>query len=426
MQRLRHLFFVSIIFLLCCTALTGSSGVGRAQGDGGALSAEEWADLGEVAPIVQELRPQRDKNVVLIFDVSGSMNSDAMLKRARQAAAKIVRYSVRPGDDVLLLTFGAGYDSFEKKIADGDDRQKVLDKIPVATGAGAGTNIRRPHHEALKFLERATAGNSHSATIIVLTDSFNDEPKRDNLAYEDYKRFYTPGGQLLKYPPTPENREYERLLRELVDSGRVKQYGIGIGFAPNGRPIERLPQSAPSPTDAPPTPPPVRDPAATKPAPPPFPYGWVLGGAGVVLLGLLALIPLFKTNALRITGGPDGAKDFVVGGGRTIRIGGEGASFSPDAYGIPGTKEAVAIIRGSRGLMTVAPPGGGNAGKNAGKNAAGAGSNQNGGVRVYVSGLPLEGDTPLNIGDELRIALPTENGGTQDFRLKFADPRKGY
>ena len=417
MSRLRFFYFA----LFALFVLFLSPATGRSQ-DGGDLSPADLAEAGEAARPIQELRPLRNKKIVFIFDVSGSMRSQGMLKRAREAAARIVRYAARPGDDVLLLTFGAGYDSFEKKIENADDRAALLARIPSGTGPDAGTNIRRPHHEALKFLERTIAGNNDAAAIIVLTDSFNDEPKPDSEAFSDYKRYYTPGGQLLKYPPTAENRDYERLLNELVRSGRVKQYGVGVGFAESGRPIERLPQTAPAPGDVPAPPPPVVEPRATKPPPPPFPYGWVIG-AGVVLIGgLIAASSLLTTTALRITGGSEGAKDFSVGGGKAIRIGGEGANFSPDAYGVPGTKQAAATIRGSRGLLTISP----GASKMDAKVKTTPAGNETGGARVFINGVPLESESPLNFGDEVRISLPTEGGGTRDVRLKFDDPRKGY
>ena len=421
MSRLR---IFQIFAFWCFATLLLTPAPTRAQQDSD-LSPSELAELGEAAKPVQDLRPLRNKKIVFIFDVSGSMRSGGMLKRAREAAARIVRFAVHPGDTVELLTFGAGYDSFERKIQGGDDRTAVLQHIPAATGPDAGTNIRRPHHEALKFLEKAIAGNQDAAAIIVLTDSFNDEPKPDSAAFQDYKLYYTPGGQLLKYPPTSENRDYERLLRELVVSDRVKQYGVGVGFADNGRPIERLPQDAPPPV-APPPPSQTTEPRATKPPPPPFPYWWLLLGAGVVGLGLLTLIPLLKTTSVRVTGGAGGAKDFSIGGGNTVRIGGEGANFARDAYGVPGTKQAVATLRGSRGLLTIAPTTPKTAAAPGNPSALAGGGNENRGVRVYLNGIPLESDTPLNFGDELRVSLPTEGGGMRDVRLKFDDPRKGY
>jgi hypothetical protein len=398
---------------LLCLAL--APGVRAQDADSAAsLSADELADMGEAAKPVQELRPLKSKTVVLIFDVSGSMNSNHMLKRARQAAANIVRYAVRPGDEVDLFTFGSGYHTKRQKIESGDDKSAVLQAIPTATGEGEGTNIRHPHHEALKLLEPEML---RPAAIIILTDSYNDEPKPEDPTYPDYLRYYTPGGMLTKYPKTPENRDYERLLRELVVSGKVKQYGIGINIAEDGRPIERLPQAAPPPVEAPAaTPAPA--PPAPKPAESSFPYVWVGLGALVLIGGTVLLLQSTKPTALRITGGPGGVKDFQVKNGQPVRLGGDGANFAPDAYPLPGIAQPIALIKASRGIMTLMPP--------ATKGSAGAGSNEKGGARVYHNGVPLDSEAPLHFGDEVRITAPTDTGATREYRLKFDDPRKGY
>jgi hypothetical protein len=388
----------------------------RAQESAGGdadLSAEEIADMGEAAKPVQELRPLKNKTVVLIFDVSGSMRSNHMLKRARQAAANIVRYAVRPGDEIVLCTFGAGYSTKRQQIESGDDKATVLQAIPTATSEGSGTNIRRPHHEALKLLEQEMP---RQAAIIVLTDSYNDEPKPDDSTYPDYLRYYTPGGMLTKYPKTPENRDYERLLQELVVSGKVKQYGIGINFSSDGRPIERLPQAAPPPVEAPaitPTPAPV----VPKEKESTFPYVWVGLGALVLIGGTALFLQSAKPTALRITGGPNGTKDFQVKGGQAVRLGGDGANFAPDAYPLPGVAQPLALIKAARGMMSLTP---------AGKGNGGAGSNEKGGARVYHNGIPLDGEAPLHYGDEIRVSVPTDTGTNREYRLKFDDPRKGY
>jgi hypothetical protein len=402
--------FAGLSLLVCTPGARAQDATG---GDAG-LSAEEIADMGEAAKPVKDLRPLKGKTIVLIFDVSGSMKSNGMLKRARQAAANIVRYAARPGDEVVLFTFGAGYDTKRQRIESGVDRSVILQALPTATGEGAGTNIRRPHHEALKLLEQEMP---RPAAIILLTDSFNDEPKPTDPSYQDYLRYYTPGGMLTKYPKTPENRDYERLLRELVVSGKVKQYGIGINIAEDGRPIERLPQNAPPPVAAPvatPTP----APAAPKEKESTFPYVWVGLGALVLIGGAVALLQAAKPTVLRITGGPGGMKDFQVKGGQPVRIGGEGANFAPDAYPLPGVAQPLALIKASRGAMTLTPA--------AGKGSAGAGGNEKGGGRVYHNGVPLDGDAPLNYGDEVRITAPADAGATREYRLKFDDPRKGY
>ncbi|MDX1935140.1 MAG: VWA domain-containing protein, partial [Capsulimonadales bacterium] len=99
----------------------------RAQESSGLdLTAEELAELGEAAGPIRELRPRKNKSVFLIMDVSGSMKGFEMWNRAREATSNILRYGCSVGDTVGLITFGAGYESFVRKIEDGDDRAAVL------------------------------------------------------------------------------------------------------------------------------------------------------------------------------------------------------------------------------------------------------------------------------------------------------------
>lgn len=405
------LFRILLLGLLCFALPSlpmvgpGASPVGVsvawAQDPEDDLTDADYAEMGEAGPMVREMRQGGIKYVTLIFDISGSMRANGMMKRARQAAVNIVNNGVKKGDSVRLLMFGPTYTMFERTINSGADRKEVLDKIPFEPGADAGTNIRRPHAEALKNLDQA---NWQQAYIILLTDSFNDEPRTDNPAYKDYKKYYVPG-QLQKYPKTPENTAYEGLLKKLVQSGRVKQFGIGVEIAPNGRPVERRPQDAPAPVATP-----IAAPVDTAPpaAPPNLTWLWLLLGVGVVGGAALVIAPLLKPVAVRISGAGN-PKDFQISGSQTIRIGGDGANFAPDAFPIPGVTTPLATIRSSGGKMTLIP--------------AAPPSNEKGQVRVYHNGLPLEAPSPLMYGDEVKVTVPQAGGVPKDYRLKFSDPR---
>jgi hypothetical protein len=385
------------------------------------LTADELADLGESATAIKDLRPQKDKEVFLIFDVSGSMKGFKMWNRARTAAANILRYGCHVGDEVGLLMFGADYTSYIQKIDSGDDKAAILAKLPKDVSGEEGTNIRTPHHEALKDIAKRPGRPTY---IIIFTDSYNDEPKPDTPAYQNYLKYYTPGGMLTKYPKTPENRDYERLLKELVVSGKVKQYGIGINFAPDGRPIERLPQAVPSPL---PTPSSTPDTHQTVPKPDEntSPLLWIiLGAVGVVAVGgLVTFLAMPKPMGLRITNGPKEFKDFQVKSGQPVRIGGEGARLAPDAFPITELKAPVAVIRAGRGGLVIGPP---LAPKGSGKSdtPAPTTSNENVKLRVLLNGLPLETETPMGYGDELRIVITPAGGVAKDYRLKLNDPKR--
>ena len=288
----------------------------QAQGD------TSDADLGEASGVVRDLKAVKDKTVIFVFDVSGSMRGEN-LRRAREATIGILREGTGVGDRVVLFTFGAGYKKvFDKTLADSSEKAELIDQVPSRPEDGAGTNIRRPHHEALKILDQT---QPRPGAVILLTDSFNDEPNPNDSAYPDYLRYYTPGGRLTKYPDTPENRDYERLLRKLYRSRKVKAYGIGVQIDESGRPAERLPQAAPS-ASVTSTPAPFVPERDEKPA---SPLPWIILGALALLAVLAALLlpALLRAATFRITGGPTGPKDFTLKNGQSVRLGRQGSQF---------------------------------------------------------------------------------------------------
>ncbi len=381
------------------------------------------ADLGEASSVVRDLKALKEKTVIFVFDVSGSMRGEN-LRRAREATIGILREGTGAGDRVVLFTFGAGYKKvFDKTLTDPSEKAELINQVPSRPDEGAGTNIRRPHHEALKILDQT---QPRPGAVILLTDSFNDEPNPTDPTYLDYLRYYTPGGRLFKYPDTPENRDYERLLRKLYRSRKVKAYGIGVQIDESGRPAERLPQAAPSVTIQS-TPTPTVTERNENPA---SPLPWIILGA-LALLAILAalLLPaLLRAATFRITGGPGGPKDFTLKNGQSVRLGGKGANFAGDAYALPGLDDAAAEIRASRGQLRLAPVSVPATNKTPATVPVSASSNQTSGPRVFHNGLPLEKEESLDYGDEIRVSIPDPSGAgvPREFRLKLADPRKNF
>jgi len=404
-----------LVALFTLTIVLVPAGRVHAQGD------VDPNELGDAAGPVRDLRKIHDKTVIFVFDVSGSMRGDN-LRRAREATVNILREGTSAGDRVVLMTFGSGWKTvFDEKLTNEAAKDTLIQKVPSRPEDGEGTNIRRPHYEALKILDAALP---KPGAVILLTDSFNDEPKPTDETYPDYLKFYTPGGRLLKYPNTPENRDYERLLRKLARSRKVNAFGIGIQIDEStGRPVERLPQAEATP--APATPAPSHEPAEEEK--PTSPLLFILLGA-LALLGVLAALflgPRTRAHALRISGGPGGPKDYLLKSGQSLRIGGKGASFAADAYGLPGPEEPVAEIRVSGGQLRIGPP------RQAAAKPVAAGaavSNPNSASRVFHNGLPLEKEEALGYGDELRVSVmdPSGAGVNREYRLKFDDPRKSF
>ena len=372
-------------------------------------------ELGEAAPAVHDLKALKEKTLIFVFDVSGSMKG-ANMSRAREATINILREATNVGDRVVLFTFGAGTEKvFDQKIAIEADKAALINKVPFAPQEGAGTNIRKPHHEALKILD---AEQQKPGAIILLTDSFNDQPKPTDAAFAEYKKYYIPGDRLTKYPDTPENRDYERLLAKLSRTRKVKAYGIGVQIDEAGRPEERLPQAAPEATAAP-----------TEPAVDPTPAKkddislWVWGLLGALVLGGLIAGLLLSGNkpiVVRITGVPGGAKDFTIKGSQGFTLGG-GAGFGADVLAIPGVKEPLAMVTSKSGEMRLVP------GNGKTPPAPAPAGNQTGGLRVYHNGVALEKEAALRFGDEVRVTVPDETTGVpKDFRLRFEDPKQAF
>ena len=371
------------------------------------------AELGEAAPAVKALHGVSPKTLIFVFDVSGSMRGELM-RRAREATITLIREGTQTGDRVVLYTFGADYKTvFDQTLHSEGNKRELIDLVPKAPENGAGTNIRKPHHEALKLLEKSLP---EPGAVVLLTDSFNDEPKRDDPAYATYLDYYTPGGRLKKYPDTAENRDYERLLRLMTDSQKVKIFGIGVQIDQSGRPVEQLPVAESSPAPATNTALPASTPIITVGGDAKkggLPIEWLAGLGALALLvfaGLLAFLRGSKPVPLRIKGSPSGAHDFEIGSGQTVRLGGVSA-HSFDGYALPGFDAPVATLRAAGGRFSVTP-------------ATQEGSTAP--VNVSLNGLPLERESPLNFGDEVRVFAPGLNGTTKEYRLIFDDPTKSF
>lgn len=404
-----------MLWHLCALLLVLGAALGTARAQ---EAGETDADLGEAAAAVRDLRAAGKKTLIFVFDVSSSMtakapgdeNGRSYLERAREATINLLRAGTSPGDRVVLMTFGAGYETvFDQTLRSEGDKEDLVERVPSRPRAGTGTNIRKPHHDALKILDAALP---NPGAVVLLTDSFNDEPKKDDPAYAEYLKYYTPGGRLQKYPDTPENRDYERLLAKVRRSQQVKIYGIGVRIDESGRPVERLPQAAPPPPESP-----AEDQTSgvtpTRERDTGLPWPWILGAlALLLLLGGLFLLPSLRSVPLRIAGGPAGPKDFQVKSGGVIRLGGEGAGFAHDAYPLPGVQTPAALVRGARGQLVLLPGGAGAGGARA--------------AEVFHNGLPLEKEMDLSYGDEVRVSIPDPSGVARNIRLKFEDPKKSF
>ncbi len=364
------------------------------------------------AQIARQIKPLTHKTLILVFDVTESTRHGGVFTEEREAAATLLRQGCSPGDRAILLPFGTGYTTaFDKTLTSSADVDALIDQLPAAPAPGHGTNIRWPHHEALKLIAR---DNLCPAVVVLLTDSFNDRPDLADPNYPKYRRYYTLRS-LTDYPDTSENRDYERLLRTLTAKGCLHQYGVGVTLASTGRPVERLPvgpsqgdNDAGNTTEAPT----VLAPSGggAKSSPLPLLLGVLLGLALLALL--LWLLLRRRATPVRLKLGERGLpRDFRLPPGGRLALGGQPGT-SPgfaDVFPLAGLPAPLAAIAAARGGLTLSPT----------PPADGAAA-----PALFHNGLRLEQPAALRVGDELRVLVPaTATDGEREHHVRVEDPR---
>ena len=359
------------------------------------------------AQIAAAIKPLAHKTVVFVFDVTQSTRHGGVFTEERAATATLLRQGCAPGDRVILLKFGTGFATvFDKTLAQTSDIDPLIDQIPPAPEPGHGTNIRWPHHEALKLIARE---NLCSAVVVLLTDSFNDRPDLADPNYPKYLAYYTLQS-LTSYPDTADNRDYVRLLDNLLDKGCLRQYGVGVSIASDGRPIERLPvgpgegdSNANTEMDAPTVLAPTGQIMHSSLLP------WLLGL--VALLLFLFFLWFFLSRRplpLRLRLGEKSLpREFRLGAGRQIAVGGApGTAGTQDIFPLAGLNAPAAFIQNSHGGLYLSPA-----------------PAQADAPTLFHNGLHLQQSVPLRIGDELRIIIAAmDDTPAREHRLRVEDP----
>ena len=107
------------------------------------------------------------KNVIFVFDTSGSMASDNKIAQAKEALEFCVR-NLDPGDQFNIIDFSTGVRKFklEPVSAHPAEVQSALRYIDGLNAAG-GTNI---NDALLEALEQVSLAEHHLSMIIFLTD----------------------------------------------------------------------------------------------------------------------------------------------------------------------------------------------------------------------------------------------------------------
>jgi Mg-chelatase subunit ChlD len=353
--------------------------------------------------ILQSLEQKRPDYIALIQDVSGSMLTNGMLTKARQAALRVIKEAAVQGTYVRIVGVNATeHVLFDGPIMSSKDRKAALDAIPYKALEGAGTNLRKPHHTALR---QALDSGAKSPVIVFVTDSYNDAPRGNPEELANYAAYYDKGGDLAKIAASPIGKTYRTDIAEYAARGG-RTFGFGVEVdALSHRPVERSPKdiSTPKPDVKPVAPASVPPPASDDPI---WPY--LLGGAVIVAVagGLFALKNR-KPLAVSIEMGSRSGRDLVFRGGDAVGIGGIAAGCT-QALPFPGNAGAIAMLTLERGVLVAKPVA-----------AAGASALW----VLSVNGVDVSGTSsvPVRVGDTLRIrSIAGDTETVAEYRWKVA------
>jgi hypothetical protein len=358
------------------------------------LSCFLWMAVPEKAPNLEAVQARlasvSPKTVVVLFDVSGSMDKNDTLVNAREATIRLLQGAVKPGDRVVLTAFDvAPKKLIDQRVASDADLQAVVDAVPGHVSMTEGTNIRWAHHQVLRMLEKQHPEHSY---VIVVTDSFNDPPARTDPLMADYLKYYDPKS-LTHYPDTPENRDYERLL-EKRHQLRVETLGLGVEIdEDSGRPKEQWPKATPVSQEPTPAPEPAQNPAPASA----FNPLWLVAGlviAALALFGLMVLRPMLSAEDVVLVEGTRQAGPFRMGPGSVVELGGTGHGDGAFGVPIPGTAAPVAFLRRGGGAyrLELAPP------------------PERDAPEISVNGEAVQKAHPLRFADEIQVRVRRPEG----------------
>ena len=353
--------------------------------------------------ILQSLEQKRPDYIALIQDVSGSMLTNGMLTKARQAALRVIKEAAVQGTYVRIVGVNATeHVLFDGPIKSSKDRKAALDAIPYKALDGAGTNLRKPHHTALR---QALDSGAKSPVIVFVTDSYNDAPRGNTEELANYAAYYDKGGDLAKIAASPIGKTYRTDIAEYAARGG-RTFGFGVEVdALSHRPVERSPKdiSTPKPDVKPVAPASVPPPASDDPI---WPY--LLGGAVIVAVaGGLYALKNRKPLAVSIEMGSRSGRDLVFRGGDAVGIGGLAAGCT-QTLPFPGNTGAIAMLTLDRGVLVAKPV-----------SAVGASTLW----VLSVNGVDVSGTSsvPVRVGDTLRIrSIAGDTETVAEYRWKVA------
>jgi len=353
--------------------------------------------------ILASIEQKRPDYIALIQDVSGSMLTNGMMTKARQAALRVVKEAAVQGTYVRIVGVNASeHLLYDGLISSNTDRKKALDAIPYKALDGAGTNLRLPHHAALR---QALERGAKSPVIVFVTDSYNDAPRDNPTELNNYASYYDKGGDLTKIAKTSTGDAYQRdIVAFAANGGRTFGFGVNIDTSSH-RPVERSPKDITTPvTESKPIAP------ANIPPPPPDDPIWPYLLGGVVLIGVAGVLFVLnnrKPLAVSIEMGTRSGRDLVFRGGDAVGIGGLAAGCT-QTLPFPGNTGAIALLMLERGVLVAKPV---------------SASGQPPRWVLSVNGVDVSGTAavPVRVGDTLRIrSVAGDTESVAEYRWKVA------
>lgn len=198
----------------------------------------ERTDQMQIEQIIDYLSGINPKNVIIILDVSGSMQHHNLYPMARNFVFKILDKAINDGDTVTFISFDSNVHKSPEltnvKI-NIQNRNKIKEAVPPKTSPDTrlGTSIRKAHYEALLILEDRPK-NENKFLILVSDGYHNAVPKEQPEDRKEYEKFYVIGSNgepdLSRYPQTKEADNYQKLLEKCTcqkGSNLIENFTLG-------------------------------------------------------------------------------------------------------------------------------------------------------------------------------------------------------
>jgi Ca-activated chloride channel family protein len=139
-------------------------------------------DEGKEQPIVQFASEEEPLDLILLFDVSGSMR--AVVQSVAEAAREGLE-ELRPGDRVAVMVFNTHSRMIARFTEDLDAVERTIREDVVGTPFGGGTFIQEAVDDAaLTFMHEKRT--HHRRAVLIITDNIGTRTRREMTVVRDF------------------------------------------------------------------------------------------------------------------------------------------------------------------------------------------------------------------------------------------------